>query len=180
MGLGNRGGAGRYIVLGFLDSAVTALAISSFTGGLGDIRPGPIIYTALMVTFINLVPAFMAEYTEERGKLGRIERSLMVRRGFMLRTTLHREAIIDALHRGVIYGSLSFVAAVTMQLSSGFLVIGQVPILSLAILGAFGSIVSRYFGGNPALWLGIYVAIGLAAVLMGHALRVLNLGLPVQ
>ncbi len=70
---------GRYLVLGFLDSVLTTLV-------LGEAMRSTIKLVAI-VTTINLITAFMAEYIEERSSLSHIERALLMRRGSLLRTS---------------------------------------------------------------------------------------------
>ncbi|WP_243675833.1 hypothetical protein [Vulcanisaeta distributa] len=71
---------GRYLVLGFLDSVLTTLVLGETTRST--------VKLVIIVTTINLVTAFMAEYIEERSSLSHIERTLLMRRGgSLLRTS---------------------------------------------------------------------------------------------
>mgnify|MGYP001773108646 FL=1 len=63
---------------------------------LGESMRGT-VKLVVIVTVINLITAFMAEYIEERSSLSHIEKSLLMRRGSLLRTSLHRRAVYDAL-----------------------------------------------------------------------------------
>ncbi|MFP3491835.1 MAG: hypothetical protein RXN86_03575, partial [Vulcanisaeta sp.] len=85
---------GRYLVLGFLDSVLTTLILGETI--LNGIR------LVIIVTVINLVTAFMAEYIEERASLRHIERTLLMKSGTLLRTSLHKRAIYDALIEGFV------------------------------------------------------------------------------
>jgi len=62
----------RYLVLGFLDSVLTTLILGETI--LNGIR------LVIIVTVINLVTAFMAEYIEERASLRHIERTCYEKR----------------------------------------------------------------------------------------------------
>jgi len=79
----------RYLVLGFLDSVLTTLILGETI--LNGIR------LVIIVTVINLVTAFMAEYIEERASLRHIERTMFMKSGTLLRTSLYKRAIYDAL-----------------------------------------------------------------------------------
>jgi len=160
-------GYGRYVVLGFLDSAITTLALAPVAR---ETDLAGMLALASVVTMINLLTAFMAEYTEERSRMRRMERSLFLRRGFMLRTIIHRQALQAALIRGLIFGTVSMGSAMIIQLSMNTLVLSWIPIIPIVLLGVFGSLMSRYFGGNGFLWFLVYITIGLAAVYLGRSL----------
>ncbi|MFP3045133.1 MAG: hypothetical protein RXQ96_04595 [Thermocladium sp.] len=162
-------GLGRYIVLGFLDSIVTALALSPLLPmGNYYAKTG----SALTIMFINLVTAFMAEYTEERRQLGKMERSLFMRQGTMLRTKLYEEKIFEAIYRSGVFGIVSFGAAIITELTINAVRIGWVPLVPVILLGFFGLLMSKYFGGNEVLWFMLYIAMGIAASGLGELIHV--------
>ncbi|WP_069808220.1 hypothetical protein [Vulcanisaeta thermophila] len=146
---------GRYVILSFLDSVLTTLVISEF---IYDV-----VKTIVVVVFINMVTAFMAEYAEERSNLDRIERALLVRRGSLLRTSLHRKAVVNALVNGLVYGAVSLLGTVITEFSIGLALIYWVPLIPIVILGIFGALMSRYFHGNYITWSLIYILLGLLA-----------------
>ncbi len=143
------------MILSFLDSVLTTLVISEF---IYDV-----VKTIVVVVFINMVTAFMAEYAEERSNLDRIERALLVRRGSLLRTSLHRKAVVNALVNGLVYGAVSLLGTVITEFSIGLALIYWVPLIPIVILGIFGALMSRYFHGNYITWSLIYILLGLLA-----------------
>jgi predicted membrane protein (TIGR00267 family) len=151
----------RYLVLGFLDSVLTTLV-------LGDSMPND-ARLVFIVTIINLITAFMAEYVEERNSLRHIERQLLMRRGSLLRTSLHRRAIYDALIKGLMFGAVSLVGSTITVLSMGIKVL-WIPIIPIVALGSFGTLMSKYFGGNAAFWFILYVILGVIASFTGHVI----------
>ena len=164
MSLGFGVGIGRYLVMGFLDSTVTAIALSPFL----PLRSGEAsVGSALIIMFINLVTAFMAEYTEERRDLGKMERSLFMRQGSILKTRLYKERIIEVIHRSAVFGAVSFGAAIVTELTADLVKVMGIPVIPIALLGIFGSLMSRYFGGNEFIWFAFYLAIGIAAAGLG-------------
>ncbi len=168
MSLGFGAGIGRYLVMGFLDSTVTAIALSPFL----PLRNGEAsVGSALIIMFINLVTAFMAEYTEERRDLGKMERSLFMRQGSILKTKLYRERIIEVIHRSTVFGVVSFGAAIVTELTADLVKVMGIPVIPIALLGVFGSLMSRYFGGNEFTWFAFYLAIGIAAAGLGLLIR---------
>ncbi|WP_243668290.1 hypothetical protein [Vulcanisaeta sp. JCM 16161] len=42
-----------------------------------------------------------------------------------------------------------------------------IPVIPVIILGAFGTLMSRYFRGNAVLWLVLYVILGIAMSFIG-------------
>ncbi|PLC68334.1 hypothetical protein B7L70_03810 [Vulcanisaeta sp. EB80] len=152
---------GRYLVLGFLDSVLTTLILGETI--LNGIR------LVIIVTVINLVTAFMAEYIEERASLRHIERTLLMKSGTLLRTSLHKRAIYDALIEGFVFGVVSFIGSLITALSMGIKVLWM-PVIPISILGVFGTLMSRYFRGNAILWFALYVILGITASFIGHLL----------
>ncbi|MGC9152477.1 MAG: hypothetical protein ACP5GY_01935 [Vulcanisaeta sp.] len=154
---------GRYVVLGFLDSVLTTLILGEAVSGT--------VKLIVIVTIINLITAFMAEYIEERASLSRIEKSLLRKRGSLLRTSLHRRAIYDALIKGLIFGVVSLVGASVTEFSMGILEFFGIPIVPLIVLGGFGTLMSKYFRGNAILWFMLYIVLGLTVSLLGHVIN---------
>ncbi|WP_252901191.1 hypothetical protein [Vulcanisaeta sp. JCM 14467] len=112
---------GRYLVLGFLDSVLTTLI-------LGESMRSTVKLVTI-VTVINLVTAFMAEYIEERSSLSHIERSMLMRRGSLLRTSLHRRAIYDALIKGLIFGAVSLLGALVTDFTMYLVRVFWIPVI---------------------------------------------------
>ncbi len=150
---------GRYLVLGFLDSVLTTLI-------LGESMHGTVKLVAV-VTVINLVTAFMAEYIEERGSLSRIERYMLMRRGSLLRTSLHRRAIYDALIKGLVFGVVSLLGALITELTMYLIRVLWMPVIPILMLGLFGTLMSRYFRGNAILWFILYIMLGIMMSFIG-------------
>ena len=149
----------RYLVLGFLDSVLTTLILGESVQST--------VKLVVIVTVINLVTAFMAEYIEERGSLSHIERSMLMRRGSLLRTSLHRRAIYDALIKGLIFGAVSLLGALITDLTMYLVRVLWIPVIPVLMLGAFGTLMSRYFRGNAVLWLVLYVMLGIVISFIG-------------
>jgi len=152
---------GRYVVLGFLDSVLTTLV-------LGEAMVNT-IKLVIIVTIINLLTAFMAEYIEERGTLSHIEKALLLRKGSLLRTSLHRRAVLDAIIKGLVFGIVSLAGALVTESSIGIRVF-WIPIIPIIILGVFGTLMSRYFRGNAFLWFALYVVLGIVASFIGYVI----------
>ncbi|WP_054842297.1 hypothetical protein [Vulcanisaeta distributa] len=151
---------GRYLVLGFLDSVLTTLV-------LGETMRST-VKLVVIVTTINLITAFMAEYIEERSSLSHIERALLMRRGSLLRTSLHRRAIYDALIKGLVFGAVSLLGASVTNYTMYLVRVFWIPVIPVIILGVFGTLMSRYFrGGNAVLWLILYVMLGIVMSFIG-------------
>ncbi|BDR91115.1 hypothetical protein [Vulcanisaeta souniana] len=150
---------GRYLVLGFLDSVLTTLV-------LGESMRST-IKLVIIVTVINLVTAFMAEYAEERSSLSHIERTLLMRKGSLLRTSLHKRAIYDALIKGLIFGVVSLLGALITDLSMYIVKVLWIPVVPVIMLGVFGTLMSRYFRGNAILWLILYIVLGIIMSFVG-------------
>ncbi|ADY00466.1 MAG: hypothetical protein ACP5GZ_00605 [Vulcanisaeta sp.] len=153
---------GRYLVLGFLDSVLTTLVLGETTRST--------VKLVVIVTVINLVTAFMAEYIEERSSLNRIERSLLMRRGSLLRTSLHRKAIYDALIKGLIFGTVSLIGALITDLTMYLIKVLWIPVIPVIMLGVFGTLMSRYFRGNAILWLILYIVLGITMSFIGSVI----------
>ena len=149
----------RYLVLGFLDSVLTTLILGESVQST--------VKLVVIVTVINLVTAFMAEYIEERGSLSHIERSMLMRRGSLLRTSLHRRAIYDALIKGLIFGAVSLLGALVTDSTMYLVRVFWIPVIPVLMLGAFGTLMSRYFRGNAVLWLVLYVMLGIVISFVG-------------
>ncbi len=147
------------MVLGFLDSVLTTLILRETIEDL--------IKLVIVVTSINLMSAFMAEYVEERRFLERIERILLMRRGSILRTILHKRAVLEALTRGFTYGVISIVGTLIVETTASLASIGGIPIITILVLGAFGTLMSRYFSGNSLVWFVLYAALGFIASFIG-------------
>ncbi|GAB6944743.1 hypothetical protein [Vulcanisaeta sp. JCM 14467] len=150
---------GRYLVLGFLDSVLTTLI-------LGESMRSTVKLVTI-VTVINLVTAFMAEYIEERSSLSHIERSMLMRRGSLLRTSLHRRAIYDALIKGLIFGAVSLLGALVTDFTMYLVRVFWIPVIPVLMLGVFGTLMSRYFRGNAVLWLVLYIMLGIVISFVG-------------
>ncbi|WP_054857573.1 hypothetical protein [Vulcanisaeta sp. JCM 16159] len=150
---------GRYLVLGFLDSVLTTLVLGETTRST--------VKLVIIVTTINLVTAFMAEYIEERSSLSHIERTLLMRRGSLLRTSLHRRAIYDALIKGLVFGAVSLLGASVTNYTMYLVRVFWIPVIPVIILGVFGTLMSRYFRGNAVLWLTLYVILGIVMSFIG-------------
>jgi hypothetical protein len=94
---------------------------------------------------------------------------LLMKSGTLLRTSLHKRAIYDALIEGFVFGVVSFIGSLITALSMGIKVL-WIPVIPISILGVFGTLMSRYFRGNAILWFALYVILGITASFIGHVL----------
>ncbi|WP_243681184.1 hypothetical protein [Vulcanisaeta souniana] len=93
--------------------------------------------------------------------MSHIERTLLMRKGSLLRTSLHKRAIYDALIKGLIFGVVSLLGALITDLSMYIVKVLWIPVVPVIMLGVFGTLMSRYFrGGNAILWLILYIVLG--------------------
>jgi VIT1/CCC1 family predicted Fe2+/Mn2+ transporter len=157
--------------LGVSDGILNALTLASarVLGGVGldlelGVRVGVVAFSSAVVTL------FVAEYAQNRLELVRAERQLMfTRSGRLAATHLGRAVLRDAAVVAGVAGLSSFAGA-ALPLAVGAVLPKATWIalvVSVAVLGALGIVLSLQVGGRRPVWAGSLVLAGIAVTIIG-------------